>query len=118
MGRLPKPPGAAGPVNVLASLYMVSSSEGWAVGDVGTILHYSVPSTPLAPAVVTGAASDVTSTSAVLHGTVNPNGSPTTWDFRDPHGTPAHCPGLPASPPYSLPYLDSVAHDVSCPVTV
>jgi hypothetical protein len=39
-----------------------------------------VPSTP--PAVETGAATDVTVRTAMLHGTVNPNGAETTYYFR------------------------------------
>ena len=41
----------------------------------------SVP-TPSAPAVTTGAASDVTNTAATLNGTVNPEGAATTYQFQ------------------------------------
>lgn len=40
------------------------------------------PAAYAAPEVVTGAATDVTEESAVLHGTVNPAGQPTSYTFR------------------------------------
>ena len=33
--------------NDLESVFMVSASEGWAVGDYGTILHYTGPAAPV-----------------------------------------------------------------------
>jgi len=64
------------------------------------------------PTVATLAATSVTATSAVLHGTVNPNGVVTTWDFSNPPTTQIYCP----SPAASLPG-DNVAHPVSCTAT-
>ena len=66
----------------------------------GTVIHYRLKATntagttfgsdatvsttgsPQPPQVVTGAASDITGTSAVLNATVNPRGSATTWRFQ------------------------------------
>ena len=63
----------------------------------GTAYHYRVVATSasgtsrgadgifttlMAPSVVTGQATDVTTTSATLGGTVDPNGRPTTWSFE------------------------------------
>ena len=66
----------------------------------GTLIHYRLTATnsggtntgsdatftttgsPQPPIVVTGAATDIGGTSAVLNGTVNPRGSATTWQFE------------------------------------
>ena len=63
----------------------------------GTAYHYRVVATSasgtsrgadgifttlMAPSVVTGQATDVTTTTATLGGTVDPNGRPTTWSFE------------------------------------
>lgn len=59
-----------------------------AVNDAGTSRGADgVLTTSSAPAVVTGAATDVTATSATLNGTVDPNGQTTTWYFEYGTGT-------------------------------
>jgi endonuclease I len=45
-------------------------------------LHYDAPASVPAPSVATLAATDVTTTGATLHGTVNPNGAATTVSFE------------------------------------
>ncbi len=55
---------------------VASSSAGTSYGGVGTF------NTTAAPAVVTGPASHVTSTSATLNATVNPEGISTNWFFQ------------------------------------
>ena len=56
---------------------LVASNSGGAIQGADGIF-----TTSAAPAAVTGAASNVTSTSATLNGTVNPNGRSTTWYFE------------------------------------
>lgn len=54
-----------------------SNSVGTSYGS-----DQSFTTTPDAPAVTTDSASSLTSSSATLHGTVNPNGAPTTYYFE------------------------------------
>lgn len=53
-----------------------------AAGLAATVVSASVAVAASSPTVVTGAKSAVTQTSAVLHGTVNPNGASTTYLFQ------------------------------------
>ncbi len=48
----------------------------------GSDVTFSTTGTPQAPLVVTGAALSITGTSGTLNGTVNSQGSPTTWQFE------------------------------------
>jgi uncharacterized repeat protein (TIGR03803 family) len=48
----------------------------------GNDATFATTGTPVAPIVVTGTASGITGTSAVLNGTVNPRGSVTEWQFK------------------------------------
>jgi prepilin-type N-terminal cleavage/methylation domain-containing protein len=68
----------------------VASATG-SVCDVDTIqitVYYNIPDPPT---VTTGAAASVTASSAVLNGTVNPNGSATTGWFRYSTTNPGTC---------------------------
>ena len=47
----------------------------------GTDQTFTTPAAPIAPTVVTGASSNVTSSGATVAGTVNPNGQSTTYQF-------------------------------------
>jgi uncharacterized repeat protein (TIGR03803 family) len=47
----------------------------------GSDQTFTTTGTPQPPLAITGAATDITGTSAVLNGTVNPRGSDTTWQF-------------------------------------
>ncbi len=66
----------------LTGVSFASSSAGWAVGFGGTILKWTGGNLGALPLVTTNAATNVSSTSAILNGTVNPNGSSTTAYFE------------------------------------
>jgi phosphodiesterase/alkaline phosphatase D-like protein len=53
----------------------------------GPVMSFTTMGPPTAPAVTDGAATNVTSTSAVLHGTVNPQAQPTSFVFEYGVGT-------------------------------
>ena len=62
-----------------------TNSGGTANGADATFTTFSVPPPPTptpAPIVVTGAATNIGDTTATLNGTVNPNGSDTTYQFQ------------------------------------
>jgi phosphodiesterase/alkaline phosphatase D-like protein len=55
---------------------VATNANGTSRGNDGTV---TIPSKPT---VVTGSATNITTTSCTLNGTVNPNGSSTTWNFE------------------------------------
>jgi len=59
-----------------------SNSAGTTYGEASSFRTYSSPQTTTQPSVSTGAAYKVTSSSAMLSGTINPNGTETRWYFR------------------------------------
>jgi hypothetical protein len=70
--------GGGGGSNYTGSATGVTITEGFQSGHGQVTISYTQP----APAASTGSASDVTHTSATLHGTVNPRGLETTYFFQ------------------------------------
>jgi len=93
-------------------VYHVTGASGTIAHSTDVPVFVNVnPWSGVGPTVFTLPATDITDTTAFLHGTANPNGLATTWDFMSPSGT-IYCP----SPPESLP-ADTLVHDVSCTAT-
>ncbi len=61
---------------------VATNSLGTVQGKDETFTTSAVPPPPSAPAASTDPATDVTDSAATLHGTVNPEGSPTTYHFE------------------------------------
>ncbi len=60
--------------------YFQAQGYSYGYGSIRSFTTSGLPPTP--PSVTTSAATSITSTSAVLNGTVNPNGIDTTWFFQ------------------------------------
>ena len=80
----------------------------------GAERHVTASARAGAPTVTTGSASAVTSTSATVNGTVNPNGRPTTYHFD--YGTTTAYGSLAPSPDAGV-GSDQIAHAVSASLT-